>query len=179
MNRTDFFATRFGFAFVARFLADGVGADFAAFGFGRRQQERTQLPVNVTQSGVVLEPGRSISAKRLRIAALAARSSRILMKAQITWTLIAAACGLFSTLAACSAPRSAKACTCLENLRFAKDVTVCDILRISSRVRSQRESTGNRFWLRLIAWLSARVSRGLIVFALFVFFVVKRVAGNR
>jgi hypothetical protein len=57
----------------------------------------------------MLQQGLAISAKRLRIAALAANCSRICMKARTTKTLIATASGLFSTVAAMMAPCSVKA----------------------------------------------------------------------
>jgi len=58
---------------------------------------------------------------------------------------------LFRIMAAISAPCSVNARTCLENLSRRKDVTVCDILRISSRPRSNMKSAGKRSWLRLMA----------------------------
>jgi len=52
---------------------------------------------------------RSISASRLRIAALATSCSRICMNAHTTNTLIATASGLFKIVAAMIAPCSVKA----------------------------------------------------------------------
>jgi hypothetical protein len=58
-----------------------------------------------------------------------------LTKARMTYTLMATAHGLLRILAAMRAPCSVKARTCFENLSFRKDITVCDIPRISSRVK--------------------------------------------
>src|SRR5436309_2373086 len=65
---------------------------------------------------------------------------------------------LLRTVAAIRAPCSVKARTCFENLSFPKDITDCDIPRISSRVNSNMKSGGNRSALRLTAWFKARVS---------------------
>ena len=56
------------------------------------------------------------------------------------------------------APCSGKARTCLENLSRLKDIAVCNILGISSRLSARRHVGGKWRAFRPAAWFSTRVS---------------------
>jgi len=84
-------------------------ADFGFWRFRGRLQQRAEFLVDIAESAVVEKEDFINFSQALMISALAARSSRILMKARITYRLIATARGLLRRFAAIKAPCSVKA----------------------------------------------------------------------
>jgi hypothetical protein len=125
---------------------EGMESDAAARRGGRRLQQGQQFLINVAEGFVVDEEGLSISASRLRMAALAERASRCLMNARMMKTLILTASGLFRTFAAIKAPCSVKAWgRALENLRFPRWSQFATTFAFSPGESWNRKSSGKTF----------------------------------